>query len=85
MIGATQKSHNWSTAQVPWNNATPVLRAGFTEVLDTGMLIKWIKVKAKPIAIGAKPAGAFLCVAPMMISKKKAVNKTSAKNTAAKD
>lgn len=64
IIGATQNTHSWSTAQVPWNNATAVLRAGFTEVLDTGMLIKWINVNAKPIAIGAKPAGARLSVAP---------------------
>jgi len=35
-----------------------VLRAGFTDVAVTGMLIRWISVSAKPIAIGAKPLGA---------------------------
>ena len=49
------------------------------------MLIKWIKVKPKPSAIGAKPAAAFLCVEPMMIHKKNAVNNTSATNTASKE
>lgn len=85
IIGATQNNHNWSIAQEPWNSATAVLRAGFTEVFDTGMLIKWIKVKPKPIAIGAKPAAAFLCVEPMMINKKNAVNNISATNTASKE
>jgi hypothetical protein len=39
-IGATQNSHSCSTAQPPTNSAGPVLRAGFTEVLVTGMLIR---------------------------------------------
>ena len=36
--------------------ATPVLRAGFTDVLVTGMLIRWISVRPSPIAMGANPA-----------------------------
>lgn len=64
MIGITQKNHNWSTAQPCWNKATPVERAGFTEVLVTGMLIRWISVSEKPIAMPAKPTGALLWVAP---------------------
>lgn len=40
MSGASQKSHNWPSAPPPWNKATPVERAGLTEVLVTGMLIK---------------------------------------------
>jgi hypothetical protein len=32
-IGASQKSQSWATAQSPKKTATPVLRAGFTEVL----------------------------------------------------
>ena len=46
-----------------------MLRAGFTDVLVTGMLIRWISVSARPIAIGAKPAGARLSVAPRMIEQ----------------
>src|SRR5438128_5332650 len=32
--------------------------AGLTDVLVIGMLVRWISVRASPIAIGAKPAGA---------------------------
>ena len=32
-----------------------MLRAGFTEVLVTGILIKWISVSAKPMVNGANP------------------------------
>ena len=39
-----------------------MLRAGLTEVLVTGMLIRWISVSARPMASGAKPAGARLSV-----------------------
>ena len=38
--GATQKAHSWPTAQLPWNRATPVERAGLTEVLVTGIEIR---------------------------------------------
>jgi len=40
MIGATQKSQSWDRAQPPTKIAGPVLLAGLTEVLVTGMLIK---------------------------------------------
>ena len=43
----------------------------------TGILIKWIKVNAKPIAIGAKPAGARLSVEPRITIKKIAVKTIS--------
>ena len=43
-----------------------MLRAGLTEVLVTGMLIRWISVRPRPIAIGAKPLGARSSVAPRM-------------------
>ena len=62
----------------PGAKATPVERAGLTDVLVTGMLIRWIRVSAKPIAIGANPDGARPSVAPMMISRKKKVSTTSA-------
>ena len=53
--------------------AGPVLRAGLTEVWVTGMLMRWISVSAKPIASGAKPAGARLSVAPRMTIRKNMV------------
>ena len=77
MTGASQNSHNWATAQSPTYRATPVLRAGLTEVLVTGMEIRWINVNASPMAMGAKPAGARLSVAPRMISRKNMVITTS--------
>lgn len=39
-MGATQNSHSWPRAQSPTKKATPVLRAGLTEVLVTGMLMR---------------------------------------------
>jgi hypothetical protein len=37
MIGATQNSQSWPMASPPTNSAGPVERAGFTDVLVTGM------------------------------------------------
>ncbi len=59
MIGASQKSQSCVMAQPPTIRAGPVLRAGLTEVLVTGMPTRWISVSAKPMAMGAKPTGAF--------------------------
>ena len=67
--GATQNSHNWPNAQSFANKAWLVLRAGFTDVFVTGILIKWISVKPKPIAKPANPYGALECVAPKIIIK----------------
>ena len=41
-------------------------RAGFTDVFVTGMLMRWMSVSAKPIAIGANPGDARFAVAPRM-------------------
>jgi hypothetical protein len=54
-----------------------MLRAGFTEVLVTGMLIRWISVSARPIGTGAKPGGVRTSVAPRITNKKKKVITTS--------
>src|SRR5512139_1488776 len=72
-IGATQNSQSCCSAQPPTTSAGPVLRAGFTEVLVTGMLTRWISVRPRPMAIGAKPLGAWGCVAPQMMTRKKKV------------
>src|SRR3546814_769530 len=64
--GATQNSHSWLIAPAPANSATPVERAGFTEVLVTGMLIRWIRVSARPLPMPAQPAGARPVVAPQI-------------------
>ena len=81
-MGATQNSHSCSMAQPPANSATPVLRAGLTEVLVTGMLTRWISVSPRPMAMGAKPAGAFSSVAPRMMTRNIAVITTSATKAA---
>lgn len=39
-IGAIQNNHNCPSAAVSAKKATPVLRAGFTDVFVTGILIK---------------------------------------------
>ena len=44
-------------------------RAGLTEVLVTGMEIRWMSVSARPMAIGPNPAGRPLRVAPRMIEQ----------------
>ncbi len=60
-IGATQNSQSCCSAAPPTNSAGPVERAGLTDVLVTGIEIRWIKVNASPMAIGAKPTGARPC------------------------
>ena len=62
-------SQSWAIASPPANSAGPIERAGFTEVLVTGMLARWIRVSARPIAIGANPCGARVSVAPRITSE----------------
>src|SRR5208283_5763047 len=69
--GAAQNSQSCCSAHPPSNRAGPVERAGLTEVLVTGMEIRWIRVRASPMAIGAKPAGTRVSVEPRIISRKK--------------
>jgi hypothetical protein len=57
--------------------AGPMLRAGFTEVFVTGMLTRWMSVRQRPIAIGARPFEARLSVEPMMTITKMNVITTS--------
>jgi hypothetical protein len=68
MIGKTQKNQTWPRDAVA-KSAGPVLRAGFTERLVTGIPMRWISVSPSPMAIGAKPAGARESVAPMMMKR----------------
>ncbi|MOA39007.1 hypothetical protein D3C78_1607530 [compost metagenome] len=60
-----------------------MLRAGLTEVLVTGIEIRWISVSPRPMAMGASPAGARLSVAPRMIRMNIAVITSSQTNPAA--
>jgi hypothetical protein len=45
--------------------------------IGDGIEIRWIRVSARPMAMGAKPAGARASVAPMMITRNIAVITTS--------
>jgi len=54
MMGATQNIHSCATAQPPTNTAVPVLRAGFTERFVTGIPIRLISVRPRPMANGGK-------------------------------
>src|SRR3954465_12468711 len=76
-MGATQKGQSCESAHPPTKSAGPVERAGLTEVFVTGMMTRWISVRQRPIAIGAKPAGAFPCVAPMMTNRNIMISTTS--------
>ena len=76
-MGASQNSQSCSIAHPPTNSAGPVLRAGLTEVLVTGMLIRWISVSTNPIGIGANPGGIRGSVAPMITNRNISVITTS--------
>lgn len=56
--GATQNSQSCVSAQPPAINAGPVLRAGFTDVFVTGMLIRWMSVRPSRVLLQqpARPA-----------------------------
>ena len=64
ITGARTNSQTWLSAGPPTYQATPSERAGFTEVLVTGMLIRWIRVSASPVATGAKALFVRSSVAP---------------------
>ncbi len=76
-IGASQNSQSCCRAMPPTNSAGPVERAGLTDVLVTGIEIRWIRVRARPMAIGAKPGGYRLVVAPRMIIRNMKVSTSS--------
>jgi hypothetical protein len=66
-------------AQPPANSAGPVLRAGFTDVLVTGMLIRWISVSARPIAVPlpAQAETARLRLVPATLRQRVTMNAAS--------
>ncbi len=62
--GASQNNQTWLIAPFCANTAAASERAGLTDVLLTGIDTRWISVRPKPMAIGAKPAGAVEAVEP---------------------
>ena len=82
MTGNTMNTHSCSNAQPSAKIAVARLRAGFTDVLSIGMLIRCTSASMKPIGIAAKPAGIDDRVAPITTSTRIAVKSTSAMITA---
>jgi len=82
MIGATMNTHSWLSAVVlskmPSMSAGPKLLAGFTDVPVMGMPTRWTRVSVKPMAMPAKPFGAFSCVVPCTARTKTNVSTISA-------
>ena len=58
MIGATMNNHTCAIAALPANHTTPSERAGLTDAFVTGIAARLVTVKAKPMAMGARPFGA---------------------------
>ena len=85
IVGKMMNTHNCASAQSPTNSAGASERAGFTEVFVTGMLIRWISVSARPMASGARPAGARRSVTPWMTSRKANVSSSSMTMAAASE
>src|SRR6185437_7036939 len=81
-IGATQNSQSEPQASAPPKIAVAVERAGLTDALETGIATRWITVRNRPIAIGAKPAGQFAVVTHMMTIRNRAVITISIRPTA---
>ena len=79
--GATQNNQTWLIAPFCAKIAAASERAGLTDVLLTGIDTRWINVSPRPMAIGAKPAGARLDVEPKMMMRKNAVITTSMMKT----
>ena len=50
-------THSWTRASVPLKTAVPKLRAGFTDVLSTGIVARWIMPSVRPAARPPKPTG----------------------------
>ena len=66
----------------PLKNATPVDRAGLTDVFEMGIEMRWISVSVSPIDKPAKPFGARSSVDPRMTNMKMPVRTTSVMITA---
>jgi len=82
MRGASQNTQSCAWAPFPLKNATPVDRAGLTDVLEMGREIRCITVRVRPMASPANPLGARSSVDPRMTSRNTKVRTTSVMMTA---
>ena len=55
--GNTKNAHSWLSASEPLKIAAPKLRAGFTDVLSTGIVARWIMPSVSPAARPPNPVG----------------------------
>src|SRR6185436_16937275 len=76
-MGNTMNTHSWRSAQLPWNTAVAMLRAGFTEVLSTGIVMRWMSVSMSPTVMPVNPAGIDLRLVLAITKMKSAVNTIS--------
>src|SRR5262245_66036225 len=81
-IGATQNNHRALIAREPPKIAVAVERAGLREAFDIGIATRWNMVSARPMAIGANPAGARSEVAPTITTRNSAVMTVSVRKNA---
>ena len=70
-------AHSCTRASPPANTATVMLRAGFTEVLVTGMLTRWINVRVIPTVSPPAAAGKSRLVVLSTTKTRMAVMATS--------
>ena len=70
-------SHSCDSALVPAKIAEPKLRAGFTDVLSTGIVTRWMSANVSPAAIPPNPTGNRALVVDSTTYTRSAVNTTS--------
>src|SRR6185295_7497295 len=70
-------TQSWRSAQLHWHTAVARLRAGFTEVLSTGMVMRWITVSIRPTAMPVNPGGIERRLVLAITKMKSAVNTIS--------
>ena len=76
------KTQSCLSAHVCWKTAVARLRAGFTDVLSTGIVIRWISVSIRPTATPVKPGDIDLRLVLAITNTNSAVNTISVRITA---
>ncbi len=67
-----------ASVDVSANRAVPMLRAGFTEVLSTGMEMRWMRVKVRPATTPPMPGANLRVVVKRTTMTRIPVSTTSA-------
>jgi len=77
MSGKTMNTQSCDNAHERWNTAVDKLRAGFTDVLSIGIVIRWISVSIKPTVRPVNPTGIERRLVLAMTKMKSAVKTIS--------